>query len=104
MRAIVDAADEAGRRIDDDHYGTTLFATPDADEVPPRLAAILRRRPELAVDDHLAVGAEALRVLLERFVEAGASKFVVVPLADDLPAWLEELREAAIAPFEHQPA
>jgi alkanesulfonate monooxygenase SsuD/methylene tetrahydromethanopterin reductase-like flavin-dependent oxidoreductase (luciferase family) len=102
--AIVEAAAEAGRQIDDDHYGTTLFAAPDADEVPAELAALLRRRPELPVEDHLALGAEALRVLLDRFVEAGASKFVVVPIADDLPAWLEELREAAIAPFEHQPA
>jgi probable F420-dependent oxidoreductase len=75
-----------------------------AAEVPTELAALLRRRPELPVEDHLALGAEALRVLLDRFVEAGASKFVVVPIADDLPAWLEELREAAIAPFEHQPA
>ena len=32
--AIVEAAEEAGRQIDDDHYGTTLFAAPDADEVP----------------------------------------------------------------------
>ena len=53
---IVEAADEAGRQIDDDHYGTTLFATPDADEVPAELAALLRRRSELAVEDHLAVG------------------------------------------------
>jgi probable F420-dependent oxidoreductase len=102
VRSIVEAAEDAGREIDDDHYGTTLFATPAADEVPPGLAAILRRRPELAVEDHVAVGAEALRRLLDRFVEAGASKFVVVPVAADLHTWLEELREVAIAPFEAQ--
>ena len=69
---------------------------------PSDLAALIRRKPELAPEDHVAVGADALRRLLDRFVEAGASKFVVVPIAANLHAWLEELREVAIAPFEHQ--
>jgi probable F420-dependent oxidoreductase len=98
---IAGAAAEAGRRIDDDHYGTTLFAT-DADEVPAELERVLRLRPELEPEDHVAFGAAALRRLLERFVEAGASKFVVVPISTHLRTWLEELREVAIAPFEHQ--
>lgn len=102
VRVIVESAEEAGREIDDDHFGTTIFATPEADEVPADLAALLRLKPELAPEDHVAFGVEALRRLLDRFVEAGASKFVVVPIATNLHAWLEELREVAIAPFEHQ--
>jgi probable F420-dependent oxidoreductase len=103
VQVIADAAAEAGREIDDDHYGTTLFAI-DGDEPPPELAAVLRLRPELEPEDHVAFGAAALRRLLDRFVEAGASKFVVIPISARLRAWLEELREAAIAPFEHQTA
>jgi len=67
--------------------------------------AALRRTGRLA-DGWLGsfVSPDELRDCVGAIVEAGASKFVVVPIADDLPAWLEELREAAIAPFEHQPA
>ena len=41
--------------------------------------------PELALDDHVAIGAPALRELLERFLEAGADKFVVIPIAETSP-------------------
>ena len=40
----------------------------------------------------MAIGASALHELIERFLEAGASKFVVIPIAEDVPAWLEEIR------------
>lgn len=62
--------------------------------------SLLRLRPSLALEDHVAIGAQALREMLERFVEAGASKFVVIPIAEDVPAWLEELRVEAVAPVE----
>ncbi|HET6692300.1 MAG TPA: LLM class flavin-dependent oxidoreductase [Miltoncostaeaceae bacterium] len=99
IRTIQDAAAEAGRAIDDDHYGTTLFATPD-ESLPPAAAALLDRRPGLSRADHVAVGAAALRRLLERFVAEGASKFVVVPMAADLVPWLRELQLEAVGPVE----
>ena len=73
------AAAEAGRSIDDDHFGTTLFAAPSPDQMPPAASRLLELRPELDPADHIAFGAPALRRLIERFVEAGAQKFVVVP-------------------------
>ena len=73
-----------GATIDDDHYGTTLFAAPSLDELPPQARSLLSLRPDLAFDDHVAIGTAALHALIERFVEAGASKFVVVPIADDI--------------------
>ena len=100
VQRIVEAAGEAGREIDDDHYGTTLFAAPSQASLSPAALSLLGLRPGLALDDHVAIGARALRELLERFVEAGASKFVVVPIAADLSAWLEELRVEAVAPVE----
>ena len=100
VERIVEAADEAGRKIDDDHYGTTLFAASSAAALTPEVLSVLRLRPDLLPEDHVAVGAAALRELLERFVAAGASKFVVVPIAADVLTWLEELRVEAVAPFE----
>jgi len=100
VQRIVEAAGEAGREIDDDHYGTTLFAAPSRASLSPAALSLLGLRPDLALDDHVAIGARALRELLERFIEAGASKFVVVPIAEDLSAWLEELRVEAVAPVE----
>ena len=97
---IVEAADEAGREIEDDHYGTTLFAAASPSALTPEALSLLRLRSELALEDHVAIGAQALRELIERFVEAGADKFVVIPIAEDVPAWLEELRVDAVAPVE----
>ena len=97
---IAEAADEAGREIEDDHYGTTLFSAPSPSALTPEALALLRMRPDLALGDHVAIGAPALRELIERFVEAGASKFVVIPIAEDVPAWLEEVRVEVVAPVE----
>jgi probable F420-dependent oxidoreductase len=100
VERIVEAAAEAEREIDDDHYGTTLFAAPSRAALSAETLAVLRLRPDLDLDDHVAIGAPALRTLLDRFVEAGASKFVVVPIAEDVLGWLEELREDVVAPLE----
>jgi probable F420-dependent oxidoreductase len=100
VETIRASAAEAGRTIDEDHYGTTLFAAPGEGELPPEALALLSRRPGLAREDHIAYGAAELRGLLERFVAVGASKFVVIPLARDLVPWLRELWTEAIAPVE----
>jgi len=87
------AADEAGRAIDPEHYGALVAY---ADEVPDELVAfIAKRRPDLT-DPHDLVpkGLTGLRQRLEEMVEAGASKFVVLPLVE--PAdWTEELEAIA---------
>jgi probable F420-dependent oxidoreductase len=98
--AIRCAAAHAGRSIDEDHYGTTLFAVASAGELPAAGERLLARRPELAREDHIAFGADELRHLLQRFRAVGASKFVVVPVARDLPAWLREIYAEAVAPVE----
>jgi probable F420-dependent oxidoreductase len=100
VEGISDAAADAGREIDDDHYGTTLFAAPSLDELPPQARSLLSLRPDLAFDDHVAIGTGALRALIERFLEAGASKFVVVPIADDIRSWLEQMRVEAVEQVE----
>ncbi len=95
------AAEEAGRTIDEDHYGATIFSAPNEEELPaPGDLLLDRLRPGLDRADHVAVGAAATRELLERFLAVGATKFVLNPLARDPAAWLRELYPAAIEPLE----
>jgi probable F420-dependent oxidoreductase len=94
------SAAEAGRSIDEDHYGATIFAAPSEDQLPPEARRLLGRRAELAREDHITYGTEELRALLERFRAAGATKFVAIPIADDLLPWLREMYVEVIEPFE----
>ena len=98
------SAAEHERSIDEDHYGATVFSGPSRDELPGAAESLVRFRPELAEDEHLAFGADATRELLERFIEQGATKFVLVPLAADPAGWLRELFPAVVAPLEERGA
>jgi probable F420-dependent oxidoreductase len=100
VRTIRAAAAEAGRTIDEDHYGTTIFSAPAEDELPAHADRLLDRRPDLERRDHVAVGAEQTKELLQRFIAAGATKFVLVPLAREPESWLRELRMSVIEPLE----
>ena len=94
------SARDAGRSIDEDHYGTTIFVAEteeDAAALAPRLRAL---RPDLAAADTVATGTDAARQLLERFVAAGASKFVAIPVARDATAFLRTLRHEVVSPVE----
>ena len=72
---------EAGRSIEDDHYGVILpyCITDNPAEVLARYApGLARLRPDMPVERYAAIGpARACADLLEAFVEAGASKFVL---------------------------
>ncbi len=94
-RVVEAAAAEAGRAIDPEHYGAVVSYVHDA--VPDRVVELLRRRrPDVSPEEVVPVGFAALRGTLERFVEQGFSKFVVLPVA--APAsWPEELAALAAA-------
>jgi probable F420-dependent oxidoreductase len=95
VAAIRRAAAEAGRPIDDDHYGATFafrFGSTD-DASVERAAAPLRRLGDEVLAGYLAVGdAGAIVRRLEEFVAAGVSKFVLRPLADDDAGMLDQSR------------
>jgi len=81
IEEIERAADKAGRSIDPEHYGA-LVPYVEGD-VPDELAAMARRRrPGTDLHDVVAKGLAGLAPLIERFIAAGASKFVVVPVAE----------------------
>jgi probable F420-dependent oxidoreductase len=91
IRVIQQAAAEAGREVDPEHFGMSL---PVADgELPGRLlASIAERRPGTDPRTLVPQGWAAARELAARYVEAGVSKFVVRPAAHpgSWPAWLDE--------------
>jgi probable F420-dependent oxidoreductase len=86
-------AAEAGRQIDPEHFGALIPYTDGP--LPDVVAAgIAKRRPGVDPTDVIAQGLDGLRVMIERHVEAGGSKFVVVPLAEP-PDWEDHLAEVA---------
>ncbi len=95
---ITEIAREAGRTIDDDHFGISIpYAR---DEVDDAVASALLRRTEPGTKraDIVPVGPVELRDLLQRHIDAGMSKFVVRPLTltDGWDTELDFLAEHAL--------
>lgn len=79
-RQIEDAAREAGREVESDHYGTNLVVALDDDSVDDVVARTAARRPDLADASALVCrGWAEAREQVTRFVDAGLTKFVVRP-------------------------
>lgn len=92
---VENAAEAAGRAIDPEHWGALVLYA--GGEVPDRLvAAVAKRRPDADLADLVAADHRGLRTTLERFVEVGFSKFVVVPVGEP-PSWTDELATLAEA-------
>ncbi len=97
--AIEAEAAQHDRAIDPEHYGVlipyAMGPVPDA-----VLAGLAARRPDLAdVSEMVPVGWDGLAAQMRRFVDVGASKFVVIPLGEPAgsAAWRNHLAEAAEA-------
>lgn len=83
VRAIDAEAAAAGREIEADHFGITLLLAETG--IPPELAAGIRtQRPETDPADLVAGSWTDLHRLIDGYLEAGLSKFVIVP-ADGKP-------------------
>lgn len=93
-RAVIQAAAcEVGREIDPEHFGASVVYAHD--RIPPSLIDTLAaRRPGIDPEEVVPVGLPAARATLERFVEAGVSKFVIRP-AEEPPSWTVELEALA---------
>lgn len=90
---IEQAAADAGREIDDEHFGAMVFYSRDA-TIPEVLAtAMATRNPEADPRDLVACGLDAVRERCAEYVSVGFSKLVLVPMleADDRTAELERL-------------
>jgi probable F420-dependent oxidoreductase len=90
---VEEAADKAERSIDAEHYGVLLPYSTGA--LPETIAAaVAARRPDVDPHDVIAAGIKDARQMLERFIDVGFSKFVLVPLVEP-EAWGEELEAVA---------
>jgi len=90
IAAIKAALKDAGRRIDEDHYGVVVpyrIGATDTPAVARFRRAISERKDDLKSPSParpIAVGDLAAVVdIFRQFVDAGVSKFVAIPLADD---------------------
>jgi probable F420-dependent oxidoreductase len=82
-RVIEEAAAAAGRQIEPDHYGISL-AVGNGSELPALHAAARQRRPDTDPAGLVADGWAGARHLIEQYVAAGLTKFVVRPGASAL--------------------
>jgi probable F420-dependent oxidoreductase len=83
VKIIQEAAAEARREVEDDHFGLSLPVVLAGNEhggIPaPLLASINRRRPGADPATLVAAGWDGARRMIGQYVEAGLSKFVVRP-------------------------
>ena len=83
-QAIQEAADAAGREVDPDHFGLSLAVATDG--VPADLIdAIRQRRPDADPAALVAANWGDARQLIEAYVAAGISKFVIRPASTPAP-------------------
>jgi probable F420-dependent oxidoreductase len=88
VAVITEAAAQAGREVDPDHFGLSLplvlsgNGPGNGQGIPPALqASIQRRRPDADPATLVAAGWDGARQMIGEYVEAGLSKFVVRPVA-----------------------
>jgi probable F420-dependent oxidoreductase len=101
---IQETAEAHQRSIDPEHYGALVAYSEGA--LPDVLTQILaNRRPDLSDPSELIPsGMPALRRRIESMIDAGASKFVVLPLSEpDGDGWSAELERVAaeLKPLEN---
>lgn len=92
IEAIAGEAERHDRAIDPEHYGALIAYRHGP--LPDVLAAFLaRRRPDVDPAAIVPEGLSGLRRTIDAMLDAGASKFVVLPLAEPTTAaaWDEEL-------------
>jgi probable F420-dependent oxidoreductase len=81
IATINQAAADAGRAVDDDHFGLSLPVALDGAIPESITTSIRRRRPDTDPRRLVAQGWDGARSMIEQYVEAGLSKFVVRPAA-----------------------
>ena len=93
VATIQAAAVEAGRSIDDDHFGISIPYT--REPLDDRVIARLMTKTDADQADIIPYGADELASLLQRHIDAGMSKFVLRPMStpdgwDNELDWLAE--------------
>jgi len=95
VAAIKAAAAEAGRSIDEDHYGAGFafhFGSRDAPGIGKAMEAYTKRTGRDATQAFAIGDTEAILARLAEYVDAGVSKFILRPLGVDDDAILAQTR------------
>ena len=100
LPVITEEADKHDRTIDPEHIGA-LIAYRRGPLDPAFAEVISQRRPGLDPERVFPEGMAGVRTTIEQMIEAGASKFVVLP-AQEPEDWTAELEEVAEALFPLQ--
>lgn len=79
--AIEDAAAQANRQIEPDHFGISL-AVADGELPVEVAAAVRRRRPDVDPGELIATSWDQLHRQLDAYLDAGLTKFVVRPAGE----------------------
>ena len=84
------AAAEAGREVDPEHYGISLPVA--FGELPEVLVTAIRaRRADVSIDSLVPRGWDQARSMIERYIEAGMTKFVIRAAGSEpYPGFLSE--------------
>jgi probable F420-dependent oxidoreductase len=99
VAAIKRATAEAGRAIDEDHYGAGFpfyFGSPSDSVVPGAMAAYAKRTGR-DPQGYFAIGDE--RAIFDRvaeYVDAGVAKFILRPIGDDIIGQTRRLIEKVL--------
>jgi probable F420-dependent oxidoreductase len=101
IAVIEEAAADAGRTMDPEHYGVLIPYLPGDGEgdVPEALKAVVAaRKPDADPRDVVATSRERVITLVKEYLSVGASKFVLFPFAEpaDWHAELEDLAQVAL--------
>ncbi|GGF43511.1 TIGR03854 family LLM class F420-dependent oxidoreductase [Williamsia phyllosphaerae] len=82
------AAAASGRQIDDDHFGITILVADgaDPDELTARAGS---RRPEVDARELVATGWPALHRMIDDYIQAGLSKFVIIPASGGMTSFVD---------------
>jgi probable F420-dependent oxidoreductase len=95
VAAIKAALGQAGRSIDDDHYGAGFafhFGKPDAPAVGKAMDSYTKRTGRDATPVFAIGDADTIVARLAEYVDAGVSKFILRPLGGDDDAILAQTR------------
>ena len=95
VAAIKAAATEAGRSIDEDHYGAGFafhFGSPDAPGVGRAMEAYGKRTGRNATQVFVVGDTDAILARIAEYVDVGVSKFILRPLGGDDDAILAQTR------------
>jgi probable F420-dependent oxidoreductase len=95
IAAIKAAASEAGRSIDDDHYGAGFafhFGSGDVPGVAKAMDAYAKRTGRDATQAFAIGDTEAILARIAEYIDVGVSKFILRPLGGDDDAILAQTR------------